>query len=105
MEHTHAEVDEVYLKHLSEAAQRKSFDPYKDIDWTVPFDLSRFYLPEDLVTLYGTEIWEKMSREERIRLSLHEACSTLAHGIWFENILSSCLLKHLYQASPHDQHF
>jgi hypothetical protein len=99
------EVDATYLKHLSEAAQRKSFDPYRDIDWTVPIDRSHFYLPQDMVSLYGTEIWDKMNHEQRSELSLHEACSTLAHGIWFENILSACLLKYLYRTSPHDQHF
>jgi len=98
-------LDSDYLRHLSEAAQRKSFDPYRDIDWNQPFDLERFYLPQDMITLYGTDIWNGMSREERVKLSLHEACSTLAHGVWFENILSSCLLNYLYRTSPRDQHF
>ena len=99
------EVDSSYLLRLSEAAQRKSFDPYRDIDWSVPMDFSRFYLPPDLSTLYGTELWDQMTHEKRVELTMHEACSTLAHGVWFENVLSACLLKYLYSTSPHDQHF
>src|SRR5580704_9758394 len=81
------EVDHAYLSRLSDAAHRKSFDPWRDIDWSVPFDDSHFYLPPDLVSLYGTELWNSMTREQQVRLSMHEASSTLAQGLWFENIL------------------
>ena len=94
-----------YLQHLVDSAHRKSFDPYKQIDWNVPFDDSRFYCPESLVTLYGTPLWEQMSRAQRVRLSLHEATSTLATGIWFENLLSFKLTDYLTSTSPHDTHF
>ncbi len=99
------EVNSGYLQRIIESAHRKSFDPYKQIDWSVPFDCSRFYVPEDLVTLYGTQLWERMSHEERVRLSMHEAASTLATGIWFENLLSFKLMDYLTNVSPHDPHF
>ena len=99
------EVDHAYVSHLSEAAHRKSFDPSRDIDWSVPFDDSHFYLPPELVSLYGTELWNTMTREQQVRLSLHEASSTFAQGIWFENVLSFKLLDYLYRANPQDPHF
>lgn len=99
------EMDAVYLGRLARAAQHKSFDPYRDIDWSVPLDLSRFYVPPDLVSLYDTAIWEGMSRDQQVRLSLHEAASTLATGIWFENLLSFKLMDYLADVSPHDPHF
>lgn len=99
------EVDQTFVSHLSDSAQRKSFDPWCDIDWSVAFDDSRFYLPPDLVSLYGTELWNSMTREQQVRLSLHEASSTLAQGLWFENILGFKLLDYLYRANPQESHF
>ena len=100
-----AEVDNAYIEHLTEASQRKSFDPYRDIDWNVPFDDSQFYVPPDLISLYGTELWNAMSREERVRLSKHEAACTMAQGIWFENILNFKMTSYLYRTSPLDPEF
>lgn len=34
------------VERLSDAAAKKSYDPINDIDWDVPFDLQRFYMPE-----------------------------------------------------------
>ncbi len=90
---------------LSEAAAKKSFDPIKDIDWEEPFDLERFYLPEPDISLYGTPIYDALSREEKVRLSLHEAASAMASGIWFENILKHKFLDYLYDANPQDPNF
>jgi len=99
------QISREYLQHIVEAAQRKSFDPYKAIDWTVPFDYERFYIPPDMVSLYGTSLWDEMTREQQVKLSLHEASSALATGIWFENLLSFKLMDYLINVSPHDPHF
>ncbi len=99
------EIDRAYLDHIIDGAHRKSFDPYKQIDWSVPFDCSRFYLPPDMVSLYGTEMWAQMAREQQVKLSMHEAASALATGIWFENLLSFKMMDYLINVSPHDPHF
>jgi hypothetical protein len=46
-----------------------------------------------------------MTREQRIKLSMHEACSALATVIWFENQLSFKLMDYLIDTSPHDPLF
>jgi len=94
-----------YLEHITEASHRKSFDPYKAIDWSVPFDLERFYLPPDMVSLYGTPLWDRMTREQQVKLSMHEACSALSTGIWFETQLSMKFMDYVINTSPHDPHF
>ena len=93
------------VERLSEAAVNKSFDPIKDIDWDEPFDLERFYMPEHDISLYGTPIYEALGQQEKIRLSLHEAASAMATGIWFENILKHKFLDYLYAGDPHDPNF
>jgi hypothetical protein len=99
------EINGPYLQHLIDASHRKSFDPYKEIDWTIPFDYSHFYMPQDMVSLYGTALWDRMTREQRVQLSMHEACSALATTIWFENQLSFKLMDYLIDVSPLDPHF
>lgn len=94
------EISEPYLQHIIDAARRKSFDPHKDIDWSVPFDCSYFYMPQDMVSLYGTPLWDQMTRDQRVRLSMHEACSAFAGLIWLENQLSFKLLDYLIDESP-----
>ena len=99
------EISGHYLQHIIDASHRKSFDPYKEIDWSVPFDYSYFYMPQDMVSLYGTPLWDRMTREQRVKLSMHEACSALATSIWFENQLSFKLIDYLIDFSPLDPHF
>jgi hypothetical protein len=62
-------------------------------------------MPQDMISLYGTSIWDRMTREEKVRLSMHEACSALASLIWFENQLSFKLVDYLINLSPHDPQF
>jgi hypothetical protein len=102
---TTEEINRQHLQHLIDASHRKSLDPYKEIDWSVPFDYSHFYLPQDLVSLYGTSLWDQMTREQRIKLSMHEACGALATVIWFENQLSFKLIDYLIDISPNDPLF
>jgi hypothetical protein len=99
------EINGHYLQHLIDASHRKPSDPYKELDWSVPFDYSYFYMPQDMISLYGTALWEQMTREERVKLSMHEACSAMASLIWFENQLSFKLEAYLIDASPLDPHF
>lgn len=62
-------------------------------------------MPEQDISLYDTAIYEALNREERVRLSLHEAASAMATGIWFENILKHKFLDYLYAADPFDPNF
>jgi hypothetical protein len=99
------EISDQYIQHIIDASRRKSFDPYKEINWSVPFDDAHFYMPQDMISLYGTPLWDGMTREQKVKLSMHEACSALATTIWFENQLCFKLIDYLIGASPLDPHF
>ncbi|TMF15049.1 MAG: diiron oxygenase [Chloroflexi bacterium] len=82
---------------LLRAAAKRSFDPASDIDWTTPInDDDWFYIPEHRVSLYGTRLWESMTRRQRIALSRHEVASMAQTGIWFELILMQLLVRFVY---------
>lgn len=88
---------------LVAAAERQSFDPFTEIDWSDPVDgPTAYYLPPEFLPLYGTAVWEAMTDEQRREYSRHECASLCSAGIWFENILMQLLLKHLYDLPATD---
>ncbi|WP_375488401.1 diiron oxygenase [uncultured Mycobacterium sp.] len=91
---------EEFSERLLKGAVKKSYAPIVDIDWDAPLDQDKFYLPPKVVSLYGTPMWNQMSRAQRIELSRQEFVNTLSAGIWFENILNQALLRRLMHEDP-----
>ena len=91
---------EEFSERLLKGSVKKSYAPVVDIDWDAPLDPDKFYLPPRTVSLYGTPVWDKMSREQRVELSRQEFVNTLSAGIWFENILNQALLRDLMHKDP-----
>lgn len=87
-----------FSERLLRGAAKKSYAPVVDIDWEAPIDPDRFFLPPRVVTLYGTPMWEQMTRAQQIELSRQEFINLLSAGIWFENILNQALLRGLMHA-------
>ncbi|TCP49271.1 para-aminobenzoate N-oxygenase AurF [Tamaricihabitans halophyticus] len=89
---------------LLKSSADKFYDPDVDIDWQAPLAEGKYYQPEHRVTLYGTELWERLSPEQRIELGKHELASTASVGLWFEVILMQMLLKEFYRCDPTTNH-
>ena len=91
---------EEFSDRLLKGTVKKSYEPVVDIDWDSPLDPDKFFLPQKSISLYGTSIWDEMSREQRIELSRQELVNTLSAGIWFENILNQALLRTIMHKDP-----
>ena len=91
---------EEFSERLLKGSVKKSYAPVVDIDWDAPLDPDKFYLPPRTVSLYGTPMWDEMTRAQRIELSRQELVNTLSAGIWFENILNQALLRKLMHTDP-----
>jgi P-aminobenzoate N-oxygenase AurF len=89
-----------FAERLLNGSVKKSYAPIVDIDWDAPLDPDKFFLPPKTVSLYGTPLWDSMTRAERIELSRHELVNTLSAGIWFENILNQALLRKMMHQDP-----
>ena len=87
---------------LIAASERATRDPFREIDWSIGVDDSAYHLPPELLSLYGTGVWERMSEAERITYSRHETAAVLGAGIWFENALMQIVLRHLAQIDVTD---
>src|SRR6202165_3738031 len=91
---------EEFSERLLKGSVKKSYAPIVDIDWDAPLEPDMFYLPPKTISLYGTAMWEGMSRAQRIELSRQEFVNTLSAGIWFENILNQALLRDMMHQDP-----
>src|SRR6185312_11711709 len=61
-----------FSERLLKGSVKKSYAPIVDIDWDAPLDPDKFFLPPKTVSLYGTPLWDSMSREQQIELSRQE---------------------------------
>lgn len=85
---------------LLKGSARKSYEPVVDIDWDAPLPDDKYFLPPQMVTLYGTPMWQQMTEQQRIDLSRQEFVNYLSMGIWFENMLNQALLRGMMYTSP-----
>ena len=92
---------EEFAERLLKGSVKKSYAPVVDIDWDAPLDPDKFFLPPKTVSLYGTPLWDGMSRaSSRSSCRAQELVNTLSAGIWFENILNQALLRKMMHQDP-----
>jgi len=89
---------------LLRSTASRSYDPELDIDWAAAPQEGKVFLPEHRCSLYGTDLWQRLSQEQRRELSKHEAASVAGFGIWLECILMRLLAKLAYQENPATRH-
>src|SRR3954453_9159614 len=86
------------------SAAKKSYDPVVDIDWSAPIPDGLYGLSPEWSTLYGTPLWDRLSEEQRVTLTIHEYCSISGVGIWFECLLMQLVLRDVYGDDPAQPH-
>jgi hypothetical protein len=87
---------------LLRSTSKNSYDPELDIDWAAPVELDKKFMPFERVSLYGTDLWDRMSEQQRLELSRHEIASVASAGLWFEIILIQLLARWAYHRDPQD---
>ncbi|GAA1236414.1 diiron oxygenase [Kitasatospora nipponensis] len=95
---------ELNAERLLRVSAKHSHDPLTEIDWDAPLDPDQFALPAHRVSLYGTELWERLTPRQQARLSVHQLASVTAAGIWFELILMNGLVRHVYDSDLTTRH-
>jgi P-aminobenzoate N-oxygenase AurF len=75
-----------------EVASQRYRDPLREIDWNT-LDPSRPWLPEHLVSLYGTVEYAGLSPEQKLRLSQAEFVSFTVIGLWLESFLLAAFTR------------
>ncbi|MGH4033812.1 AurF N-oxygenase family protein [Actinomycetota bacterium Odt1-20B] len=95
---------EQVAERLLESSAKHSFDPDQELDWEAPVEDGKWFWPPELVSLYDTPLWRRMSEEQRMDLARHEAASLASLGIWFEIILMQLLVRHIYDKPLTSKH-
>lgn len=91
---------DVVATRLINGSVRRSYEPAVAIDWDAPLVAGKYFLPKEILSLYGTSYWEELTEEQRIALSREELANVLSVGLWFENILNRGLLLQLLREDP-----
>ncbi len=91
---------EEFSERLLNGSVKKSYDSVVDIDWDAPLDPDKFFLPPQMITIYGTPEWGAMTRDQQRELSRQQLVNMLSAGIWFENILNQGILRSIMHANP-----
>ncbi|MEO9138832.1 MAG: diiron oxygenase [Jatrophihabitans sp.] len=84
------------------SSSKNSYSPDLDIDWDAPVELDMKFMPYERVSLYGTDLWERMTEDQRRDLSRQEMASVASIGLWFEILLIQMLSRWAYSQDPHD---
>jgi hypothetical protein len=84
------------------SSSKNSYDPDLDIDWDAPVELDMQFMPLERTSLYGTDLWDRMTDEQKVELSRHELASVASTGLWFEIILIQMLTRWVYHQDPQD---
>ncbi len=87
-------------RRLSELSRRDYRTPYDGIDWPDQVDRRQWFTSPELISLYGTPVWESLTDDARMELSFWEAvnfCSLNIHG---EKALMQGLASRLYAPQP-----
>ena len=76
-------VEHPELRRLYENAKRDQWNVSRDVDWTRSVDLDEGVLADELIDIYGTPYWDRLSKHDRAELNRRFTAwrmSLLLHG-------------------------
>ena len=57
------------LRRLYENAKRDQWNVSKDVEWSQPFDIEQGVLADEMIDIYGTPFWDRLSLAQRAELN------------------------------------
>jgi hypothetical protein len=81
---------------LTKASRKKLWDVYNFFEWPEALDANAWYMPPELISLYGTPAWEALTEEQQKRLSLYELGNFFSLVLQGERPLVAGLVDRLY---------
>jgi len=82
---------------LSAASRRAYQNPYEGIEWPQRLDRDQWFTSPELVSLYGTPLWDGLDDRRRRELSFWEAVNFFSLNIAGERALMEGLAARLYR--------
>lgn len=85
------------VEKLCDASRKKYVNPYTYLEWPEHLDQEQWFISPQLISLYGTEFYEKLTEVEQKKLSFYEAINFFSLNIHGEKALISGLSQRLYE--------
>lgn len=87
---------------LIEASIKKSYYPFTKLNWPEVIEHDRFWMSEELISLYGTPEYENLTEQQKIKLSQMEFCLYCSINCFGEKELISDVSALLYLTKYED---
>ena len=84
-----------FLSQLSVVSEEQFIDPTQ-FDWPEELDPDAWYFTPELISIYGSPVWESLEESQRKRLSFTEAVNFFSLNIHGEKYLISEISRRLY---------
>ena len=84
---------------LTGASRRKIWDVYTAFNWTASLEADQWCMPPELISIFGTPVYESLSEEQKKRLSLFEIGNFFSLVLQGERPLVQGLVHRLYLKS------
>ena len=81
---------------LTKASRKKLWDVYNTFNWPDALEKDAWYMPPELISLYGTPVYDALSEEQRKSLSLYELGNFFSLVLQGERPLVQGLVHRLY---------
>lgn len=81
---------------LTKQSRDQFWNVYTEFDWPEELDADRYCMKPELISIYGTPLWDELSEEKRKRLSLYEIANFFSLTLQGERPLVAGLSDRLY---------
>ena len=81
---------------LTKASRKKTWDVYNTFNWPEALEEGVWYMPPELISLYGTPAYEALTEEQQKKLSLYELGNFFSLVLQGERPLVAGLVDRLY---------
>jgi hypothetical protein len=85
------------VKKLCDASVKDYINPYSYLDWPEALDIEQWFTSPELISLYGTDVYDRLTEAEKKRLSFYEAVNFFSLNINGEKSLVQGLAERLYR--------
>ncbi len=87
---------------LCKASRKDYINPYSYLEWPDQVDREQWFTSPELISLYGTDLYESLSEVQRKTLSFYEAVNFFSLNIHGEKSLIEGLAHRLYKRDTND---
>jgi hypothetical protein len=96
-DHTRTDRLQEFAAKLSVKSRKNSYDPYELFEWPDSLSTSEYWMAPELMTCYGTSVWNELTEDQRLALSHREFVNFLSLNIHQIREIISEVVDRIYE--------